>query len=425
MLYAKNDLTIKRIQSIKDATKRKLLDKATNNWKKPVTDFVLREVVWGDTSVTDFYDIQPKTSVCGAAAGNPVWGFDASDLTANSLQAVTSSGKSIDDNKWIGFYGYFDIAPVEGIAAPTITKYPMAGNVTAVEFKRGSSVLDLWKVSSLYAQEEVVGFTDTPVIYEENEAYEILANASVAEDVHAGLRGYTCEALGQGHLNPVTSMDVDARATRGVTSVSQLSQMEQVEAVMRAGMDPVQEMSLEQIGRLYDRAKLGLYSMIVADGGASSVSEARKNYYIRQFNAGDDTAADTYIDVDLTGSGAATEHWVEAVATVVVGDLTNVFTTGETINDRDYVAIFGLSDRTPNSALLSVAPGDSGGNLDFCDVQHMYAYHSEIRGYTQRITYYKQNAAITYKMNVGVDRDHYVMPIGLTAEPYGAVVSRT
>jgi len=346
-------------------------------------------------------------------------------LIANELSSVTESGKQIDDNKWIGFYGYFDVAPEEGLVETAENKFPMAGNATAVEFKRGSSVLDLWKVSPLYVQEEVVGFTDTPVIYEENEAYDILVNATVEEDIHAGLRGYTCETLGQGHLNPTLSMNVDARATRGVSSVGQLSASEQINTVMRAGIDPTQEMTTEQIGRLFDRAKLGLYSMIVEDGGAKSIAEAKKNYYIRHFNAGDDTAVDTYIDVDLTGAGDNTEHWVETHGTPLTqGDLKNIFATGETINDKNYVAIFGMADRTPNSALLSVAPGDSGGNLDFYDVQHLYPYHSEIRGFTQRIAYYKQNAAISYKMNVGVDRTHYVMPIGLTAEPYGAVVSR-
>ena len=428
MIYSKSDLSIKKINAIKDATKRRLLEKATNNWQKPVTDFVLRELSFGDTSCTDVYDMVVATAVNGTA-GIPVWGFSSDDLAINNLKTVITAGSTVDDGKTIGIYGYFDIAPEEGYAGTTGAAAcvpPPAGNVTAIEFKRGSSVLDLWKISHLYAHDEVVGFSDTPVIWEESESYDVLVNVSLDEDVQAGLLGYVCEPIGLGHLNPSASMDIMARAEHGVSSVSNLSQEQQIQSVMRAGMDPVQEMSPEQITRLYDRAKLGLYSLIVESGAANSISEAKKNYYIRHFHAADDTMADPYLDVDLvTSGGAATAHWEETVTELVAGDLKNIFGTGQTINDRDFVALFGMVDRTTNSALLQIAPGDSGGNLDFCDVQHLYAYHGDISGYTGRITYYRQNAAISYKMSVGVDRGHYVIPTGLIAEPYGSVVSQT
>lgn len=428
MIYAKNDLSIKRIQLIKDATKRKILQKATNNWQKPVTDFVLREVVFGDTSCTDVYDMVVATAVNGTA-GIPVWGFSTDDLAINSLKTVITAGSTVDDNKTIGICGYFDIAPEEGYAGTTgvaACVAPPAGNVTAIEFKRGSSVLDLWKVSHLYAHDEVVGFSDTPVIWEENESYDVLVNPSYDEDVQAGLIGYVCEPIGLGHLNPTSSMDVMARAEHGVTNVSHLSQEQQIQAVMRAGMDPVQEMDADMIGRLYDRAKLGLYSLIVESGQATSIADARKNYYVRHFHAADNTMADPYLDVDLeTSGGAATAHWEEVAADLTLGDLDNIFATGQTVNDRDFVALFGMVDRATNSAMLSVAPGDGGGNLDFCDVQRLYAYHGDISGYTQRITYYRQNASISYKMCVGVARGQYAIPTGLIAEPYGSVVSQT
>lgn len=422
MIYPKSDLTIKRIHDIKDTTKRALLEKATNGWKKPVTDFVLREVVWGETACTDVYDMIPADRV--GSAGIPAWGFDSSDLVINNLKSVVEAGSTVDDNKWIGIYGWFDVTPEEGLAATS----EIAGNATAVQFKRGSSVLDLWKLSHLYAHDEVVGFTDTPIIWEENESYDVLINVTEDADLWGcGLRGYVCESVGLGHLNPSPSMDVMARATRGVSSVAQLPQSEQIDMVMRAGMDPVAEMSQEEISRLYTRAKLGLYTLIVESGEANSISEAKRDYYIRHFHAADDTMVDTYLDVDLSStSGAArADCYANASDISTAGDLTNMFGTGQTVNDRDFVALFGMIDRTTNSSLLEIAPGDSGGNLDFCDVQHLYAYHDDIRGYTQRITYYRQNAAIAYKVSVGVVRDNYVVPIGLIAEPYGSVVSQT
>ena len=427
MLYPIQEVPKKRIQQIKDAVKRKLLEKATNGWKKPVTDFVIRETVMGDTSCTDVYDIQPKTAI---SSGIPLWGFDAADLTAKQLSQVTASGAEVDDNRWVAFFGFADISGEAGALTGAADTPPAQGQITAIQFQRGSSVLDIWSTEHLYAYDEVVGITDTPIIFEESEAYEILVNATEAtEDKLAVIRGYTCEPIGEGHFNPTASRNIDARAEAGVDAVSLLPQERQIEIVMRGGMDPVQELTEEQISRLYTRAKLGLYKMIVEAGDAKSVSDAKEKYFIRPLCAGDkDGLPDTYVDVneDAQDSGySKEEHWFQDSAVfTATGDLVNVIKTGETIADKTYVAIFGLSDRTSNSALLEVAPADAGGNLDFADVQHLYAYHDMVKGYTQRITYYKPNASFAYKMSVSSARDHHVMPLGLLAEPYGHVVSK-
>lgn len=430
MIYPIQEVPLNRVQMIKDATKRKLLEKATNNWRKPVTDFVFREVVMGDSTCTDVYDIQPHATT-PIIAGTPMWGFDASPLTAYALSRVTKSAAEIDDNKWIGFWGFADISGEAGLLTGAAdTTVPM-GQITALQFKRGSSVLDFWAVEHLYAYDEVVGISDTPVIYEESEMYNIEVNAmEAAEDKFAVIRGYVCEPIGLGHFNPTTSRNVDARAEHGVNGVNMLSQEQQIQAVIRGGMDPVQEMTSEQIMRLYDRAKAGLYSMIVENGGATSVQDAKRNYYIRPLCGGDKdgTQADTYTDVNIetTGSGYANqEHWWQDSANIgSVGDLLKMIKTATTIDDNKYVAVLGISDRGSNSSLLQIAPGDQGGNLDFSDVQHLFAYHNMVKGYTQRITYYKPNAPFGYKMSFSDARDNHVMPLALIAEPYGHVCSQ-
>ena len=432
MIYPIQEVPLDMVQRIKDATKRKLLEKATNNWQKPVTDYVIREIVMGDATCPDMYDIQPDTVV---TAATPSWMMNDADLTANSLSAITSTGKEVDDGKWLGFYGYADISGEAGALGGTVVsnvyeKLPPHGDVTAVQFKRGSSVLDAWFVEQLYSYDEVVGISDTPVIYEESEAYIIEANAMQAgEDKHIVLRGYTCESIGLGHFNPTMSRNVDARSEHGVTSISNLSQEQQIQAVMRGGMDPVQEMTPEQIMRLYDRAKAGLYSMIVENGSAKSVQEARRNYYVRPLCGGDSdgTQADTYTDVNIepvSGQMSDEEFWWQDADNVsTVGALLKMIKTGTTIDDNKYVAVIGISDRGPMSTLLSVAPGDQGGNLDFSDVQHLYAYHDAVKGYTHRITYYKPGAPFGYKMAFSAARDNHVVPLALIAEPYGHVAS--
>lgn len=426
MLWPVQELSSERVYNIKRATKMRLLQKATNNWKKPVTDFVIREGVWGDATVTDFYDMRTKTAV---SAGIPLWAFDAGNLTAHDLSAVTSAAITIDDNKWLAIYGFFDIGVEAGkLTGAADTPVP-GGSITALQFKRGSSVMDFWKTAHLYSYNEVSGISDTPVIYEENESYEFLVNSTEAtEDKFAGLRTFVCEPIGLGHMVPVNSWNVEARALRGVTSVSMLSHDEQVNMVLRAGIDPVQEMTREKIREIYDRAVRGLYTMIVEDGHANSLQDAESKFYIRPFCGVDESAAtDSYGDIDIIDSGSSLsgeEHWVQQAADITAGDLKNMITAGEVVADKKYVALFGIADRTANSSLLSATFGDGSGNLDFMELQHLYPYRDDVRGYTERITYYRQNAPLQIKMNFAVARDHYVMPIGLIAETYGSVVSR-
>jgi len=351
-------------------------------------------------------------------------------LTANELSQVTKSATEIDDNKWIGFYGYADISGEAGLLSGTEgTSVPM-GQITALEFKRGSSALDFWGVEHLYAYDEVVGISDTPVIYEQSEMYEIDVNAMEAtEDKLAVVRGYVCEPIGLGHFNPTASRNVDAKAEHGVNGVNMLSREQQIQAVIRGGMDPVQEMTPEAVMRLFDRAKAGLYTMIVENGAATSVRDAKRNYYIRPLCGGDKDGSlvDTYPDVNINAAGtySSEEYWWQDSGNITeAGDLLKMIKTGTTIDDNKYVAILGMSDRGSNSSLLEIAPGNQGGNLDFSDVQHLYAYHDMVKGYNGHITYYRPNAPFGYKMSFSVARDNYVMPLALIAEPYGHVVSR-
>ena len=421
VLYPVQELDRKFIQRIKDATKLKLLEKATNGWKKSPGDFVIREVIFGDSTVTDVYDIEPKTAV---TAGIPQWAFDAADLTADDLSSVVKAGEELDDGVWIGFYGYYDLS-CEGSELTGAADTPVSsGPITAVEFVRGSSTLDFWKTEHLYGYNEAVGITDTPVIFEENEKIDIkICSTEATEDKFAGLRGYICEPYGR---NIAPTLKPELRAMYNVDSVAQLGLEQQKEVVIRGGVDPVQELTPEQISRLYRKVKTTLYRMAVSEGKVSSIREAKEKYIIREFVAGDSSDATDFVDADQVAAVTTGEqNWIQAGSSFTAGDLGNVFASGQKVADNKFVAIIGFADTTPNSSLLEIAPADSSGNLDLWHVQHCYAYRDQVRGYTMRPTYWTQNSPLVLKMCFGVARNHTVKPIMLIMEEYGNVISKT
>lgn len=422
MLYPVQELGVRRLQQIKDATKLKLLEKATGKWKKSISDFVIREVIEGDSTVVDVYDLEPLTAVNAAI---PEWAFDAGDLTADDLSSILAATEQINDGAYVGFYGFYDNAG-EGAELTGAATTPVAhGAITAVEFIRGSSTLDFWKTGHLYGYDAVMGISDRPVIFSENEKIDLkVCSTEDSEDKFAGFRGYICEPVGEA-ISP--ALKYDLRSMYGVSALSQLPLERQKEVAIRAGIDPVQELSVEQIQRLYTRVQNTLYRMIVDEGIAKNVAEARELYYIREFVAGDSSHATDFVDIDQhTPVTAGEQSWTQdATPLATAGTLNNVITTGQKIADKKFAAILGFADTTPNSKLVEIAPADASGLIDLWHVQHCYAYHDAVRGYTMRPTYYKQNSPFVLRMSVRVAHDHMVKPIMLIAEEYGNVVSKT
>lgn len=421
MLYPIQELDKKRLQAIKDATKLKLLEKATKRWARPVGDYVIREAIFGDTTVPDVYDIQPHTAV---AAGVPEWAFDAVPLTADRLSSVVKAGTEVTADAYIGIYGFYDCG-VAGAEVTGAADTPVAyGAITSVAFARGSSTLEHWKTDHLYAYDEVVGITDRPVIYEENEKIDIKVCATEdTEDKYAGFRAYICEPFKR-NITPTLASEL--RYMYGVSAISELPYETQKEVVIRGGIEPAQELTAEQVSRLYSKVTATLYQMVVDEGIYRTIAEAKANYVIREVQGGDRANAVDFVDFNQAAAVTAGEQeWIQKHTLLTAGTLKNVIASGEKVTDKKFVAIIGFADTTPNSCLLEIAPADSSGNLDLWHVQHAYAYHDMTRGYTMRPTYYKQNSPFVLKMCVRKARQHRVKPIMLIAEEYGNVISKT
>ncbi len=143
MIYPVQEVSKDFIKKVKLATKRKLIEKAIkdHHGTKP-TDWVCRELVIGDSNVTDFYDLEYKNSV---ALGMPMYAIDAASLTADDLSSILADGETLDDGAYIGFYGIFDISQEPGELTGGADTPPNVGSLVSVEFLRGGSVLDFWE----------------------------------------------------------------------------------------------------------------------------------------------------------------------------------------------------------------------------------------------------------------------------------------
>jgi hypothetical protein len=382
---------------------------------------VIREVVFGDSTVTDIYDIEPKTPV---TAGIPQWAFDAADLTADDLSSVVKAGEAVDDGAYIGFYGFFDLALEAGETTGAADTPPNNGAFVSVKFIRGSSDLDFWQLEHLYSysHEYVMGITNRPVIYSENEKIDIKVCCTEATvDKFAGFRAYICEPVGR-NLSP--TLGPELRAVYGVDSLDQLPIEEQKKVAVRAGIDPLTEETPVMVDDIYNRAVQTLYQMVVDAGLADSIPEAKENYVVREAVGGDESDATDFVDFDQSATAQTTgqQNWAQDASAITAGRLSSVLAPGTKVPDKKFVAVIGFADKTANPSLIGMSINDGAGMKELWQTEHCYVAGAN-GGLSQRITYFKQNSPIDIKMNFKVARDNFVVPRMLICEQYGEVIS--
>ena len=412
MLHPVDELTPEFIMEVKRRTKQMLVAKAIKQHSGTVpTDWVCRELVYGDSATTDFYDIEPKTTW---STGIPAWVLDTTDLgTADDVEAVTKAGEIVDDDKYIGFFGCFDPVGLAGEAiayADAIPKNnpPPVGRVNFVQFIRGSSLLDQWLTDHLYAYPNVVGITDRPVLFDQTEKLQIkVCETAVDVDIPFGFRGYICERVGD-----VISPDIDKLDPYA------------------GGLHPVQELTIAEMMRIKSKVEARLYQLVVEDGLCKSIPQAMDEYVIREALIGDGNSATDYIDID-TGTAAigGEETALFDSANLTAGDLINVLGTyinSGKVRDRAYIGFFGMYDRSVNPNVIGVDFSDGSGRKDFWQPEHVYAYHNGIvSALTDRPIYFKQNMPLKMGLNARVKKDTYFGVRVLIAEPWGTVISKT
>lgn len=415
MLHPVDELTPEFIMEVKRRTKQALVAKAIkqHGGTKP-TDWICREVVYCDSVGTDFYDIEPKTTW---STGIPAWVIDTTDLgTADDLSAITKAGETVDDDKYIGFFGCFDIVgvPAEAVgiigSSGTLADNPPAtGVINFVQFIRGSSVLDQWATDQLYGYQNMMGITDRPVLFDQTEKLQIKVCATdVATDLSFGFRGFICERVGD-----VLSPDID------------------INDPLAGGLHPVQELTKAEMFRIKSKVEARLYQLVVEDGLCKSIPQAMDEYVIREVLIGDGNNATDYIDLD-TGTALAVTGLQTPVfdsADMTAGDLKNVLGTyinSGKVRDRAYIGIYGMYDKSTNPCVIGVDFSDGSARKDFWQPEHVYAYHEGIvSALTDRPIYFKQNTPIKLGLDVKVARDLHFGIRALIAEPWGTVISKT
>lgn len=403
MIHPVQELSLQQIQAIKDATKQKLLQTAMAQYRgSGPQDWIFRELVLGDSTVTDFYDLDYKTA---ATAGIPQCVIDAGDLTADDLSSILAATEKIPDETYIGIYGCFDLAVEAGELTGAADTPPSIGSAVSLEFIRGGSVLDFWQIEKLYAYPDVVGMTDRPVIYEKTEKIDIKACFTEdTEDKSFGLRAYLCERRGETiapFYNPGCPLS--------------------------GGIDPVQELTIEQINRVKQTVENQLFQMVAEAGLVSNALQAREEYVIRELVAGDSSDATDFVDLDQSATAQTTgqQNWAQDSTVFTAGDLINVIASGQTVPDQKFIGIYGMFDKSANPKTIGLDFSDGAGRKDFWQPEHIYAYHgSAPMGITQRPIFFSQNTPIKVGVNVKTAIDQFVGLRALICEKWGSTLSK-
>ena len=179
------ELTQMDMKAIRDIAQRTLIQKMIEARIVTRPDEVkIREPIYGDESnATDFVDL--NTVATPAVTGQEHWLIDASAFTAGDFSNILATGEKVDDNKMLAFFGFYDLSPVP--------------ELTAIRFKRGSDVLDIWEVEQSYVYgEKPGGMTKDIIIYGQNDPIAIELNVTGGStDLRVGFFAYIAERYGE------------------------------------------------------------------------------------------------------------------------------------------------------------------------------------------------------------------------------------
>lgn len=393
-----------QIQAIKDATKQTLWEHAKNAYPQTtMKDWVFHEFVIGDSTVTSPipHDVDWKTN---AGAGLPQFVIDAGDLTADDLTEILAAAETLENEQFIGIYGVFDLGLEAGELTGAADTPPSLGSIVSIRFEGGAGTLDFWQIGHLYAFENVVGFSDRPVIWEQNSAIKIKVCATEdTEDKSFGFRGYTLRKRG--------SLD------KPYWDKSE---------PFAGGIDPWQELTQEQIDHIILKVQAHLYKRAYKTGVVSSLANAYAKGYLREIVGGDDSDKTDFVDFDQSSTAQTTgqQNWAQDSSVYTAGDLSNVMASGETVDKQKFVGIYGFYDLTSVPNALCMSWDDNGGRKDFWHVEHIYAYHTGgVAGITMRPVYYDQEDVFIWNIAVKVAKDTFIAPLGFIWELWGTTLS--
>ena len=420
MLHPIQELPPSVINKIKVETKNLLLKRAMADkpGSKP-EDWIFRELVLGSSNVTApmWRDLDYSTE---ASSGMPWNALDAGDLTAGDLSSILTSGETINNRTYIGFFGWYDRAPLGTNLAGAANQMGSLGTISHIRFKKGGSVMDHWGTRQCYAYgfSGVCGLTDRPVIYSEKDKIDVQVVAVEASlDKLVGLRAFVCEPHGHNIApdNPYTFENIDP---------SNLGR----QLPTYGGIDPPHELTLGEIHEIKTRARRILRRIAVDAGIVESEQAAKTKLIIREVIAGDDSDdTDAIVDIDQSSTAQTTgqENWAQDASALTAGDRSSVVAAGLTVDSRKAMAFFGFNDYDYKSDLYGILLEGGSKPKDFWQPEHCFYRPGNAGGFSKRISFYHPDDKLDIEMIFGSGSgDRFVQLRGYIIERYDDVISQ-
>jgi len=392
------------IASIKMALKQQLISRWKNAHKgtTPAKGLNIREIAPGDESdITSpaFVDFDFATA---ATAGLSQWLIDTTDQgTAGKLKNFIAANEKINADTWLGVMGVFDNGPTSGVPLTDVFGTVPTGALDRLRFRTSGQDLGYFDTEHLYAFPSMSGFTDTPQIWDETDDFEVQGAWNyVSADQPVGLRGYVLEPNGKKftrdeHVNPLDM-----------------------------GMDPIFELTPEEIFRRKKIAENQLVNAVINDGHVSSVTEFWKKWYLREILVGTNTATDKYDVAQHSDVVSGGQYWAQDDDETTAGDLSTTMNATAALEDKAYASIFGFFDRTNFPSLCALELLKGAGPVAWWQVEHCYNYPGYSGGMTAAPVLYKENENIDIKWNFSnATYDQFCGPRAFIARPLGKEVN--
>jgi len=419
------EMTKTQLQIIKQATARKVLSLAKQAYPGTTDkDWVLREAIFGDESdAPTTADFDQTTAV---ATKQMFWGQSATDQTAGNLSSVITAGEKVNKGQFLGIFGFFDLSPVPqlltGSGFTTAGSMPSDSNCSMMKFKRGGSDLVIYQTEHCYAYEEVMGIFDEPLIYVENEKIQWqTCFGDGTEAKYLGLRTIMCERDGDVFSPSAHTWSLMCQGDEyGYTDPF----TEEFVPHIPIGMEPIAELTIQDIQTIKELAKQKLIEVMKTDGSGTG----SESFVVRDLVPGDEEDATDFVDLDLVGNQVVgQQRWAQDGGSMTQYTLSNILVASETVPNSKAIAVYGFNDYTQNPSAHCFSWESGGGLLDFGNIEHCYVYNKTgpVGGMSWRIAIFKPTDKILMKVALkdGTADEHWA-PKALIIEKWGDQVAQ-
>ena len=183
---------------------------------------------------------------------------------------------------------------------------------------------------------------------------------------------------------------------------------------------PAQEMTISEIRAIREAAINEAVNTLIKKGIVSSRDEC----VIRAPILGDSSSTD-FRDLDAKATVAVTgmQEWLVDTTEVTAGDLADLLTTGETVNDDTAIVFYGVANLGGDKDWIAIQFLKGAKTLTYWNLEHIHAYTDKVLGYSMDFASYGPNETIIIKnqlragASVVAGEDYRWLPIGVLVEP--------